>query len=384
MTGVLRLAKEISVSPLNNVTEFDILKSYISPYYGFSHEEVDQLIQLWHLNDEVRQSIKYWYNGYNFTGNTVYSPFSVALALNGCIDKNGEAFSCYWTESGNINTLTPILFNSSILVKLCGLLDPTINRLAFSLVSPLTYKAMKKIYAYLADKKSVKFNDQISVYDQNVIFSYLFFSGYLTKIEANSSKSCVVKLPNNEVKTYIESQLEDQFQDTLRREAIYQNINLCFKHYFESSQCDNEVEIKKFIQDFACAFSAFLHSLPVLEKLKLDSKCAPSPFIHANEDLVHCMLVATILYIAIDLSFFGTEVVVKDKKRCDVILVNQKVCMIIELKFDKNGEEALRQIKTNEYYKNFETSHDLFLIGLNISQNKSISLSSEYSPKVSI
>ena len=54
--------------------------------------------------------------------------------------------------------------------------------------------------------------------------------------------------------------------------------------------------------------------------------------------------------------------------RMDITVQTEDYVYIIELKLDKTAEEALRQIKDNQYARTFQTDgRKLYLIGVNFS-----------------
>ena len=73
LTGILRIAKASLFSGLNNVVEYTLLDPEFDQFYGFTKEEVNDLLtkvsKIVNPND-----IKEWYNGYNFGQQIIYNP----------------------------------------------------------------------------------------------------------------------------------------------------------------------------------------------------------------------------------------------------------------------------------------------------------------------
>ncbi|CAI2194814.1 17075_t:CDS:1 [Funneliformis geosporum] len=89
LTGVFRIAKASLLSGLNNVVEYSLLDKRFSEYYGFTQDEVDDLLTKMPdlVNQkEIKNDIKNWYNGYNFGGQIVYNPLSIMH----CLSEGGE------------------------------------------------------------------------------------------------------------------------------------------------------------------------------------------------------------------------------------------------------------------------------------------------------
>lgn len=77
VTGILRVAKESIFSDLNNLDVASPLM--IGPYadkFGFTEAEVDLILSSFHA-EEHAVTIRDWYNGYSFGGNTIYNPWSL-------------------------------------------------------------------------------------------------------------------------------------------------------------------------------------------------------------------------------------------------------------------------------------------------------------------
>lgn len=387
LTGVLRLAKDASVSPFNNMSEYNVADGSFVQYYGFTKSHVNLVLKLWSFSSEESELLKKWYNGYSFperNAHSVYCPWSVMMSLNKCLGNPEMAvkthFKSYWVESGSLEHVKRLLFNVSILDKLVCLLNDDIGKMQFKLVKYLSYSDMTRLNDLF--KNSPSFDISISSDDQNILFSYLYYTGYFSIVSYNSkSKMCQVRLPNLEIKEFIKELLKSQIHTTIKMESYYETLNSCFKVYLECSDYSNSQQIKSFCSSFVPAFHQFLLRLPPLEKLKSTSLMDHGPLIHANEDIVHCLLVSIILYSAIDYQSFGSEVVCQNYKRCDLIIIHKKIVLIIELKFDKTSTAG--QIRRNGYHLEYKDKYDLLLVGLYIDSSKRVTLDAEFLPKVS-
>ena len=103
ITGILRIAKESLFSGLNNLKVYSILQEKYSQYFGFTEEEMDELLQKANLTARSDE-IKKWYNGYQFGKTIVYNPWSVA----NCVNDEG-ALRPYWVNTSD-NVLVKRLF----------------------------------------------------------------------------------------------------------------------------------------------------------------------------------------------------------------------------------------------------------------------------------
>lgn len=65
LTGCLRVSKESIFTGLNNLKAFPITDSECDSYFGFTDEEVRQMLTYYNLDDKY-DAIKEWYDGYHF------------------------------------------------------------------------------------------------------------------------------------------------------------------------------------------------------------------------------------------------------------------------------------------------------------------------------
>ena len=81
ITGILRVSKESIFSGLNNLSVYSILDDEFSNRFGFTENEVKQVIKDFEVNTNY-EKIKKWYNGYKF-GKTerIYNPWSYISGL---------------------------------------------------------------------------------------------------------------------------------------------------------------------------------------------------------------------------------------------------------------------------------------------------------------
>ncbi|GAB1387801.1 ATP-binding protein [Melaminivora sp.] len=101
LTGVSKFSKVSIFSGLNNLNDITIDASY-SAICGYTDEDVDTVFAP-ELMDLDREEIRAWYNGYNWTGTSVYNPFDLLLLF----DK--REFRPYWFETGTPTFLIDVL-----------------------------------------------------------------------------------------------------------------------------------------------------------------------------------------------------------------------------------------------------------------------------------
>ena len=71
LTGCMRISKESIFTGLNNFTTFTIADVDFDEYFGFTDQEVRDLLTYYECTDKY-ESIKEWYDGYRFGNVDVY------------------------------------------------------------------------------------------------------------------------------------------------------------------------------------------------------------------------------------------------------------------------------------------------------------------------
>ena len=101
VTGCLRIAKESIFTGTNNFAAYSILDEEFSEYFGFTYQEVDQL--LIDAGYSVQsETIKKWYDGYVFGSTPVYCPWDVVNYISRLIRKGITKPKNFWLHtSGN-------------------------------------------------------------------------------------------------------------------------------------------------------------------------------------------------------------------------------------------------------------------------------------------
>ncbi len=111
LTGITRTAREGIFSGLNNLSVCTILSTKYSDKFGFTQEEVDQLLVNYALVDK-RDDIKNWYDGYIFGQTNIYNPWS----LLSCIENKG-VFQTYWANTSNNDLIRDLIARSGQAIK---------------------------------------------------------------------------------------------------------------------------------------------------------------------------------------------------------------------------------------------------------------------------
>jgi hypothetical protein len=80
MTGILRVSKESIFSDLNNLGVYTLLVSEYNTCFGFTEDEVAGLMRKAGMPESM-ESLRDYYNGYEFGGQAIYNPWSILSFL---------------------------------------------------------------------------------------------------------------------------------------------------------------------------------------------------------------------------------------------------------------------------------------------------------------
>ena len=103
MTGILRVAKESIFSGMNNLKVNTIMDDRYSAYFGFSKEEVAQMLAHYGHADKLAEVCE-WYDGYQFGSSEIYNPWSVI----NYVDENCYP-KAFWQSTGSNEIIGDIL-----------------------------------------------------------------------------------------------------------------------------------------------------------------------------------------------------------------------------------------------------------------------------------
>ena len=101
LTGVSKFSKVSLFSGLNNLNDITLDAAY-STLCGYTDNDIDTVFAP-ELDGLDRNQIRQWYNGYNWTGESVYNPFDALLLF------EKRQFKAYWFETATPTFLIDLL-----------------------------------------------------------------------------------------------------------------------------------------------------------------------------------------------------------------------------------------------------------------------------------
>jgi hypothetical protein len=199
LTGILRIAKESLFTGLNNLEIYSLLRSEYGQYFGFTEEEVTDLLKETQLEGKAEE-IKAWYNGYKMGETIVYNPWSIV----NCIKRNGE-LRPYWVNTSDNRLIKDLMIKSSAMFKV-----------QFELL--LQGKPVSRLI-----DENFAFDDLAD--NESAIWSLLLFSGYLKAIQTipeGTKTNCILLSPNQEVIYLYKDTIQEWFIDRMGQGQYHQ------------------------------------------------------------------------------------------------------------------------------------------------------------------
>ena len=322
ITGILRVSRESIFSGLNNISVYSILDDEFSNKFGFTEEEVKQLIKDFNIKTDYSE-IKKWYDGYKF-GETskIYNPWSI---LNFVVSKN-EKFKTFWT-----NTSANELIKNEIKKKDAGNIREDILKL---INNETIIKDIEENFVFpdLHKRKSL-------------LWTLLTYSGYLTTQKEISRKEYELIIPNYEIKTIFQDTIIEWLETDIK---IVKSLLQDTANYLINNKISKfELGFKQIIGDTFSYYDTAKN----------------------NEYVYHSYILGL-------LAIIGDDYIIKSNKesgdgRYDIILIPNdklKFGVVIEIKqtekqkknendkefidrINDNIQNALSQIDRNKYYK---------------------------------
>ena len=182
VTGCLRISKESIFTGLNNLKIMSITSRSYAEHFGFTPGEVEQILKDYELEDNL-ETVRQWYDGYQFGETEVYNPWSVINYVDSCCHNKNAFAKPYWSNTSS----------NSIVRNLVEHADISVKQEIESLIEGGTI--IKPIH------EDITYDDMDSTQDN--LWNFLFFTGYLKKIREEQDGETIrmeMAIPNSEVR----------------------------------------------------------------------------------------------------------------------------------------------------------------------------------------
>jgi hypothetical protein len=315
ITGILPIKKYNSESALNNFDEYTMTNPEpLAKYIGFTDDEVKSLCQEYNMDyDEVME----WYDGYSFPGaEHICGPNSVVKAM-----RRGKCTN-YWSQTVAYNSLV-----TYITMNFDGLKDAIVDMLAGNRV---------KINTFSYENDMTSFADKDDVLTALVHLGYVAFDteteeGYIPNYEVRQIFERTLKATgwNEVIKAINNSERLLAYTLAGKTEEVAERIDECHMQNTSILRYNDENSLASCI---TLAYYTARKDYTIIREL-------PSGYGFA------------------DMVFVPKPGV-------------NKSAMIVELKWDKEVETAIDQIKKNKYIKALDGyKGEVLLVGVSYEKN---------------
>ena len=323
VTGIMKISQESIFSSFNNPEIASLTDSYCEGDFGFTEEEVSELLDYYNLN-KYKKMIEEWYNGYLFGGDTViYNPWSV-LSF---VKNDNHQPQPYWINTGDTS-----------LIKRCMQLDEITSK--------------DYIEKLLKGKTLEKKIDQDIVYedvfnDVDKALSYLLHAGYLkAKRKSREENKYLLSIPNREIEEIYKTILQNWFSREQKiGNLVVKLIDSLLKKDFDSFEI--------YLQDLLIINISYYDGIKKIERsLKGEEK-------EKHENFYHGLILGLMLHLSDDYYIESNKEY--GKGRPDIVILPKelnKTAFILEFKNEyttssKTSKElakaAITQIKEKQY-----------------------------------
>ena len=313
LTGILPIKKVQTQSALNNFAEFTMLDAKIfAKYIGFTEEEVKSLCNQYSRNFT---EVKRWYNGYLLNNYQVYNPKAVVENL------RWNQYKSYWSQTGTYEAIVPL-----INMNFDGLKTAIIEMLSGTSVE--------------VDVSSFQ-NDMTSFSNKDDVLTYLIHLGYL----AYNQTTETAFIPNEEIRQELIKATKRKKWDEL----------VAFQR--------ESVELLDATLDMDCELVE-----NTIEKIHMEYVS----MIQYNDENSLSSVLAIGYLSAMQYYFKPIRELPSGRGFADFVFIPKLEyamdypALIVELKWNKNVETAIEQIRTKKYPASIEQyTGEILLVGIN-------------------
>ena len=201
LTGCLRVSRESIFTGLNNLKTYSITKNKFSQYFGFTQEEMKEILQTFSL-EQYAGTIAKWYDGYRFGLTEIYNPWSVLNCIDSYLQNDMVACEPYWSNTSSNRIVKRLIEESNERTK--SMVEELING------TPIRTQIFEDVTYGTIDV------------NQDYIWSFLLFTGYLKIISCETIGDETyydMVIPNVEIKSIYKNTIRSWFIDHVNRDS---------------------------------------------------------------------------------------------------------------------------------------------------------------------
>ncbi|WP_295218834.1 AAA family ATPase [Ruminococcus sp.] len=236
LTGCLRVSRESIFTGLNNLQMFSIMSTKFDDSFGFTQEEIDNVLEYYHLTNKS-SDIKHWYDGYKFNDVEIYNPWSVLNYISEAVEKDSVPCKPYWSNTSSNEIVKRLIEESNDRTK--NTIEELING------TPVRAQIYEDVTYGTIDINS------------EYIWSFLLFTGYLKVISyetVGDETYYNMVIPNTEIRSIYKNTIRAWFEKKINADSrtdILESIihgepekleSLLRKWLLETISCHDEKE----------------------------------------------------------------------------------------------------------------------------------------------
>lgn len=183
ITGCLRISRESIFTGLNNLEIYSILNPWFADAFGFTEEEVKEILFFYGLEDKFAE-VKNWYDGYRFGKMDIYNPWSIINYVKIALANREAVPQPYWTNTSSNSIIKELVENADSEVR-----QEIENLIAGGTIKKPVHEDIT--YDYIHES-------------QDNLWNFLYFTGYLKASEESFEDDTLymeLMIPNREVRT---------------------------------------------------------------------------------------------------------------------------------------------------------------------------------------
>lgn len=237
ITGCLKIAKESIFAGVNNLVSDTISDERFDEYFGFTGQEVEQLLADTGFEDHLDE-MREWYDGYLFGKVNVYCPWDVLNHVAALRVNPKKRPQNYWEGTSHNGIIKTFISREQLEVQDKFETLMTGGHIIESLTENLTYDMLRvskgTVYRQTADERRKPITpitndvretlntDKTGTMEQN-FWSLLYLTGYLTRVSEDklkdmelSDRQAVLRIPNEEVKSIFKTAIIGWFEESVQ------------------------------------------------------------------------------------------------------------------------------------------------------------------------
>ena len=190
LTGCLRISKESIFTGMNNLNVNSISEVQFSEYFGFTDEEVKEMLNFYGL-EQYHSIAKQWYDGYHFGRTEMYCPWDIVKYCNDLLHNPDAQPKAYWLNTSGNDIVRQFISSATATMK------DDIEHL-------MAGKPVRKVINQELTYREL--NDNI-----DNLWSMLYMTGYLTHSAVLEDDELELMIPNLEIRKIFRTQIYKWF-----------------------------------------------------------------------------------------------------------------------------------------------------------------------------